>query len=986
MGLTALMSAVGMQADDYLYSHTAKYRIMSENLVSNGDFSESLDGWHDEAGSDVDSEIWAVESQCGPNDEPAVVSQSINERAGNALVGTWAVEPGTYVISFYAKSETTVNTTTTAGQQNYLDIFLNATATPAKTADDVQVATATTITDEWTQTVFPITVTESQYIIFFAQRLATGTMLTNIALHRAEEVYDTRKARRYVDFVERLLQEEELPNGRDEVTDALEGMVKPAIEADADDLEMLMEMFRIEIVTPFLDANGTSLIGTVLNDWADWGGLNYNSMTTRDGWTFEGGRWGFFPNDAFAVSNGTTTLEFTPGDGYIASAGIQTGYTLDVGLRSRAGYLDDFGPGKYLFAIEAQAVAAANKANPYGADHAVAIVGPTIFVGEDSTVLENDTISGYYWKTYYKIAEIKEGQELKVGFRFPVVDGKKGGRYSLRNPQVRQLGITPEQAQFNRQKNAFIIQQYNLGLRLANYPEELKDYPWEQNVLTAALEQARPVYEASLLIIDANGNVLQADMVTEEQTQLLLEEVNNLGRARNAILTANAPIRTLKDAVEAGRTSLSNPANAGAAQTRRNALQDAVNAGQALLDAISSVNEGEAFTAAAEAILAAKEAFEATTATRSNPTEIQIKNGDFSDFAAGNNVTSVGATKDWNWTMGASTSRWEIRDNETLEQGHGASIWRGTTVGLDGKCQQTIELPYEGLYEYRAKAYISEERLNELVATAKLIYDNEDVVVDTVYAPNIRLFFGLDGRPDSITVSKCYLGVKDDGTYFTREVSGTKYPGQVYATYSVFFTKTGNDATTAEFGLEAADNAAAAGANGFGFGMNQIFYLGDEAQYLTDTKAAMNELVARVSGHIANIDNYWAVKARRYISAAETAQTAKEMQNIIHSLTEVAARAGVPGDTEGIFDAETVANPASSRYDNGLYDLQGRKLPDGQLSNRKWSDSQISDGQLSNRKWSDSQISDGQLSNRKWSNRQIKKGFYIFNGRKLVVK
>ncbi len=113
------------------------------------------------------------------------------------------------------------------------------------------------------------------------------------------------------------------------------------------------------------------------------------------------------------------------------------------------------------------------------------------------------------------------------------------------------------------------------------------------------------------------------------------------------------------------------------------------------------------------------------------------------------------------------------------------------------------------------------------------------------------------------------------------------------------------------------------------------------------------------------------MKARRYISAAETAQTAKEMQNIIHSLTEVAARAGVPGDTEGIFDAETVANPASSRYDNGLYDLQGRKLPDGQLSNRKWSDSQISDGQL---------------SNRKWSNRQIKKGFYIFNGRKLVVK
>ena len=163
----------------------------------------------------------------------------------------------------------------------------------------------------------------------------------------------------------------------------------------------------------------------------------------------------------------------------------------------------------------------------------------------------------------------------------------------------------------------------------------------------------------------------------------------------------------------------------------------------------------------------------------------------------------------------------------------------GTTVGLDGKATQRIELTYEGLYEYRAEAYISEERLSELVAAANVIYNADEQPVDTVYMPNIRLFFGEDGRPDSVTVSKCYLGIKNDGSYFTREVSGTVYPGMVYANYSVFFKKTGSAPVTVEFGLEAFDNAANAGANGFGFGNNHIYFVGDEAQYLTDRKSVV---------------------------------------------------------------------------------------------------------------------------------------------------
>ena len=942
--MIVVAAVIGMQAQDYYYTHTARFKAQGENQVINGNFEQFFEGWTNETGGEVNTDVWAVEPQGGPNGENAVIALQAGDLDGGALAQLWTLDPGLYIVSYYIKAESTQSTSLTWGAANYLNIYLNSDGTMSYGSNSVTVTAAEPFGTDWTQVVCMAQVEPNQQLVFLTGQMGTGTMIANIEVRQATEVYDVRLAQRQVDFAEKLLAEESLSEGRDEVIGALEGMIKPAIadngqNEDFATMESLMELFEKEVFTPFLDANGTQLVGRTLTDWSEWGGANYNSMTNRGTWTFEGGRWGFFPNDAFAVSSGTTTLEFNPGDGYIATAGIQTGQpALNVGVRTLAGALDEIGPGKYMFSIEAQAVAASNRANPYGANHSIAIVGPNIYVGEDNEVLENDTLNGYFWKTYYKIAEIKDGEELKVGFHFPVLEGSTGGRYSLRNPQVRLLGVTADEAEFNRLKNAFMVQQYNLSLRLTTYPEELKDYPWDQDVLTAVVEQARAVYEASLQIIDANGNVLQRDMVNEEQTQKLLDEVNNLGRARSTVLTSNAPIIALREAVEGAKVSLANPANSAAPASYRSALEQAVATGEALLANITSENQGELFTETANNILKLQEEFEATAASRNNPTNILIANADFSEFGANSNITAGGENKSWQWTIGDGMGRWEIRDNETLEQGHGATCWRGTTAGPNGRVLQTAELTYEGLYEYRAKAYISEERVNELVAAAKLIMDASEMPIDTIYKPGIRLFFGQEGAPDSVTISKCYMGVKDDGTYFARTADGKQYPGQVYATYSVFFNKQGAAAAKVEFGLEAFGNSATAGANGFGFGMNEIRFLGNEAQYLADTKAEMDNLVASVNGAIGSVDNYWAVKVRRYIEDAATATTAKEMQNVIHSLKEVAARAGIElPNVEGIYEIVQYDNLQLNNCHrlvirngkvtiDGRYDLMGRKL------------------------------------------------------------
>ena len=162
----------------------------------------------------------------------------------------------------------------------------------------------------------------------------------------------------------------------------------------------------------------------------------------------------------------------------------------------------------------------------------------------------------------------------------------------------------------------------------------------------------------------------------------------------------------------------------------------------------------------------------------------------------------------------------------------------------------------------------------------------------------------------------------------------------------MFFKKTGSAPVTVEFGLEALDNAAAAGANGFGFGNNQIYFVGDEAQYLADTKADVAKAVAAAKSTLASVPaNYLTVKLQRYIDDAEKAETAKELQNALFGIQEVESRLGGMTDAvKGIF----ADKPKASRNADGVYTLQGVKLAD--------------------------------------SADQLRSGLYIVNGKKTLVK
>lgn len=894
MQLLVLACTVGAYAanvGDYLYTASAKYQITGANIFVNGNFSQGLDAtWTNVFGDAVSGDAWGIETGLGPNGENVIVSKAAKADSLSWLHFVQPLSAGTYTFSYWVKSPSNVLTSIVATGTNSVRFFINQTGDATETTF---IAGQSSYSTEWRQVVFTMDASDGDFLVFNANNIATDIMFTNFEIYPVVEVYDTRIAERLLKYWKSLYAEPDFTEQKDELIkpyiDALEELLS-AGAVDATTMEGIQAEANAA-VEAYLAANAGNLIGTTtggvsttryLKDWTTITStyINWNNMSTQGTWSFTGGRWGFASNveDGATNDDGTvkTYLERPQEDGYVATAGIQTGYTLDVGLMMVTGDNNpfrntSFKAGKYMFSIEAQAVAAANKAAPYGSNPGIEIAGPWMWVGtdtiafrpveaadaadhptwsfkEEKTVLNDDN-----WQRLYVIGEIKEGEEVNAGFHFPVVGG--GGRYSLRNPEFRAIGKSQETVDHLYAYDQLQVQQNALKERLdlanADNAKALEDgYPWGHTALTDSINKYTEVYNTLLSVVDATGAELQPEKVTLEYKDEILAAVQAMNRARNNFANTNKVFQKLKADIPVCNESLNDAANAAGDKATFKAVIDRA---QAMVDATQyDMDQVDEFNAMDEELLNAKETFEMGTASRANPTEMRVKNGGFEAWTSskttyGSNQTNLNG---WNITIGTDGKQWDIADNASYESGKNASIWRGTSVGPNGKMQQTRTLTKAGVYEYRAKGYASESgsgsHWDEYCAIANYakIFDEElfaDVPVDTLFMPNIRFFFGPNGAiNDSITVTKC--GPVDDYPEYFRN-----YP----FTYSVIYVKPNDAEEEIEFGFEAFENGATAGACGFGFGDNHIYYVGSEAAYKAALKADYDAEVVKAKELIA---------------------------------------------------------------------------------------------------------------------------------------
>ena len=403
---------------------------------------------------------------------------------------------------------------------------------------------------------------------------------------------------------------------------------------------------------------------------------------------------------------------------------------------------------------------------------------------------------------------------------------------------------------------------------------------------------------------------------------------------------------------------------------------------QGMVDATGSVDEGEAFAAMDVELMTANESFRMATGSRANPIDLTytLKNGSFTAWTSNTNITSTNATSNyWNFMGEGGFKQWQLYANSDFESGRNCNQWRGTTAAINGKAWQTITLTRPGIYEFRSKAYATDDTWAQYEAIATVL-QNLDLIDftsvscnDTIYKPNIRLVFGIDGTmnpADSCVLFKCAPQLDSIGV--------TRYTP---LTYSIILVKTDSEPKTYELGIQAKDNNESKGANAFGFGDNHLYYLGnDEAAYLAATKADFEAVCAEARntiakykdvelkwgsenqrmGFINSIYRYMGDRANHPLEDANDQKkfipiptTHEEMQNAIHSIKENMKwlEAFVTYDPEATGIKQIVSSEEKSVVSTGIFTITGAKVANS-INDLK----------------------------------SLKKGLYIVNGKKILVK
>lgn len=982
LALTCVVGAYALNEGDYIYSPTAKFKVTGANIVTNGDFSvgDGYEGWSDISGNPVAAN-WAIKSGLGPNGEPVIMSETSSADSTAYLCRSWQLDAGTYTVSFWIQGETAGVTTvgvvnnsgayTTPGD-NYINFFVAEAGTYSIQSP---ILTGQNFDTNWKQIVGNVTLTEPQTVAFAAKAVATGTCLTGFEIYPVQSVFDTRILERWQGYMQRLYDDPDLTVEKEILEEPLAAIGEfISAEGMADDEAVVADVLTLiqESINNFLDANAGD---TESGDWSTHGYSNWNNINNNrvvGSWSTIGVRWGFSPNDE--------SLERPADDGYVLTAGIQRSYNLEgVGVKV---VREDLPAGKYFFQIEAQATAAANNAAPYGSNSARPIVGPTLWVGTDSLTLDNDTISGDYWKTYYLIREVKEGETVQAGFLFPTYDDSMGGRYSLRNPQFRWIGKNVDEVHHFLRVAEITTQEKELKNRLDNYANDVKNLYWGKDSLVIAETQAEAVYNDAITVVTPDGET--AVPATEEGVnqlvdlrEALLAEVNNMGRAKNWIINMNNIQGELRNTIADANASLENEGHAKANAGLRTTLQSCVATGQALIDAIAVIDDIEGtkaknaeHAAAKQAIRDARQDFEMSCATRAYPAELQCDNLNFEAWTSKSTYSSDREVNGWSFLIGNDGKQWDVAPNAAFKKGHSAGIWRGTSVGPNGKAVKKATISKPGVYEFRSRAYSAEygdgSKWTEYMAISQIPGSNidwdamENVPVDTIYHPNVRIFFGPDGATnDSITLTKCA-----PADYLTDTNGTLVYTRGTAMVYSVIYVKTTDAEETVEFGLEAFENGATAGANTFGFGDNLFNYVGTLADYEADTEAELKATTAKAKEYIAkygveNSDIGWIIyKLMRIIGDSDfpwadgfsyvAPANVQDKQNVILTLNEYMEMIDLSTDPSllGIEDVNTDTQ-AAVRQQLGTYTLSGVKVTDA---------------------------------------RNLKPGFYIINGKKIVIK
>ena len=887
------MTSFAYNVGDYVFTHDAKFKVVGENLITNGNFASNYDGWKDYADGALSPDYWSIETGATEDGNGNVI-QSANGGAdltGNYMYQAVPFESGkTYVVTFKMKGVEPGTSSITQKTSNYVDVFANADGTTSKTADRFQqVATTDAISAEWTSYSYSFTDTVSGgstgYIIVSFGQLAQGTQISDISINEVEQVYDSRIADKEIAYGKSLLAIDDFKNGRDNFMGVLEGVEAAFNSSEMDDVAAAEDALKsfVEAENEFLDANSYD-VSSMINSKQLWTTKLQKANGTYGDWYVEGStRWFHDPAS----------------DPFIRDY-IQGSYNLPAGT---AKIVKEMPAGKYFFSCESKGyrMAGSGSALRNTPDYTYVVEGAKVFIGNDSVSFNLDQRN---FERHFVMSTLAEGDTLNAGFWHPAtsVDNKLGGLVFMQTPVLRIVG---DNSNGEMQK---YVEDYVTLKNIATQANALKvmldsavvvsakaEYPWGKAELNDTTTKYQAVYsELSVLQPGAELFDVAADS--------LMQSMRIVRSAIQTYYSLNAPYTDLKAQIAQANESINLPANANGDKATFKAVIDKA---QGLINnTTAEYNEelAQQMKDAKTELADAQSAFESTTAAFNNPSEIQLVNPFFEGAKKGAIPTG------WTGVMDKDgNAKWKGGTNKNYENGTYVCSWKGYTYFPKNSVAQQVNVLKSGVY----------------VLSCQTICYNENGGKDGDRNTHSGVFY----------YGKLTEGADSIAAHMIHTNRNVGYYPEIYA---VVYDKADEAETSIELGFNALNNTCC---NQYTFGGNHLRYMGPKAKFDTDLAAALAaslEKGADMYQSIASFENDATVESNTdltygniYINLghaveyAQAAETSSQKMTAYYQLEDAIKNANVVvTGVKGII-AEPVA-----KIQKGVYTLTGVKVAD----------------------------------------------------------
>ena len=887
------MTSFAYNQGDYVYTHDAKFKVVGENILTNGNFSANYDGWKDYADGALSPDYWSIETGAAQDGKGNVIqsADAAADLTGNYMYQAVPFETGkSYVITFKMKGVEPGTSSITQKTSNYVDVFANADGTTSKTADRFQqVATTDAISAEWTSYSYSFTDTvtggSTGYIVVSFGQLAQGTQISDISINEVEQVYDSRIADKEIAYAKSLLAIDDFKNGRDDFAGILEGVEAMFKTSEMDDVASAEETLKsfVEAENEFLDANSYD-VSSMIDSKTLWRTKLQKANGTYGDWYVEGStRWFHDPSS----------------DPYIRDY-IQASYNLPAGT---AKIVKEMPAGKYFFSCESKGyrMAGTSSALRNTPDYTYVVEGAKVFIGNDSVSFNLDQRN---FERHFVMSTLADGETLNAGFWHPAtsVDNKLGGQVFMQTPVLRIVG---DNANGEMQK---YVEDYVSLKAIATQANALKvmldsavvvsakaEYPWGKAELNDTTTKYQAVYnELSVLQPGAELFDVAADS--------LMQSMRIVRSAIQTYYSLNAPYTDLKAQIAQANESINLPANANGDKATFKAVIDKA---QGLINNTTAEYNEELALQMKDAkteLADAQSVFESSTAAFNNPSEIQLVNPFFEGAKKGAIPTGWTGVLDEN-----KNGQWKGGTNKHYENGTILQVWRGFTAFSKNSVAQQVNVLKSGVY----------------VLSCQTICYNENG--------------GKDGDRNTYSGVFYYGKLTESADSIAAHMIHTnRNVGYYPEIYAVVYDKADDAETSIELGYNALGNTCC---NQYAFGGNHLRYMGPKAKFDTDLAAALAaslEKGAAMYQSIASFENDATVESNTdltygniYINLghaveyAQAAETSSQKMTAYYQLEDAIKNANVVvTGVKGII-AEPVA-----KIQKGVYTLTGVKVAD----------------------------------------------------------